>query len=199
MVDGFGRENGRADDEGRDGPAGIGLRYVCGECGRAHVLSDGGDFDRRLDAAAARLAEAAAQLSAADGLDPAGRWTLDAESATCRVAAPGGAVHLPIATLGEWTPATRAWRWAWGLSEDRVPGRLRHAAERVRDLGLARQWDALSHPVLIVAETDAWRLARFAADLTGHALVLRSRLAASGDAPPTERFHAVGRAMAQAA
>ena len=172
---------------GKDGGA-LGLRYLCEGCGRAHVIHDGGAFDRRMRAAETRVREAARALFATAGIDPARACRPDDETGTVTLSGAAGPVTLSCATVGEWTVDMKRWRWAWSLADDRTPAPVRAAVERLRDAGVARQWDALTRPVLIVGAPDAMRLAAFAADLTGHAIVLRSSVEGA------VRFHVAGHA-----
>jgi hypothetical protein len=64
--------------------------------------------------------------------------------------------------------------WAWEMPEDWMPAPAKTVAHQLRDAGLKNSWDALSEPMLLINEHEAWHMTKLGAWIAGYPMVYRA-------------------------
>lgn len=129
------------------------------------------EFPKLLDLALAEIQDGTRALAGKYGL--AGFAGFEIDERTARLTFVDGARRLgvPIQLLGWHRPDAPAWQWAW--SDSTLPANLTRGAAEARGWGEANQIPALTQAEFGADEPACWKLAAFAARLSGWPAVYR--------------------------
>jgi hypothetical protein len=64
--------------------------------------------------------------------------------------------------------------WAWDMPEEWMPAPATAVARQLLDVGLKNDWDALTAPMLLINEHEAWHMAKLGAWIAGYPMVYRA-------------------------
>jgi hypothetical protein len=130
------------------------------------------EFPKLLDLAMAEVQQNTRELVDRNSLAAFRQWAFDERTGRLSFQNPGvDEFVVPAQLLGFWNPADSRWQWAW--SDSTLPPHAVRASAAARDWGAAHAVTLLTASTSSAEEPLAWKLAAFAARLTGWPAVYR--------------------------